>query len=183
MRGQTEPGKAEGVLMPAPVFTREQKLQAVELAAVHGPTKTAEAIKVSLETLKSWIYRDFPKEYAEFRGGKISEWRQSFAAEMEDLAQNYGEVERKALGVADRMLDDPEIDAKDVASLIKGMGAARASASNTGSRARGEPDEVHDHRISFPQLERIEAALRQAHSIEGSATDLPDRALTEGDHA
>lgn len=157
--------------MPAAVYTREQKLQAVELAAVHGLTRTAESLKVPIDTMKKWLYRDFKQEYADFRGGKQSEWRASFAAEMEDLAQNYGEVERKALEKAQALLDSGEVDARDVASLIKGMGAARASAASVGGKARGEPDEVHQHVISFPDLERLEAALRRD-TIEGTATEI-----------
>jgi hypothetical protein len=64
------------------------------------------------------------------------------------------------------------VDARDVASLLKGMGAARASAANVGSKARGEPDEVHRHVISFPDLERLEAAIRRERSIEGTATEI-----------
>jgi hypothetical protein len=153
------------------IYSREDKLKAIELAAVHGPRPTARMLKIPWNTLKTWLYESFQKEYAEFRAGKVSEWRAAFAAEMEDLAQNYGETERKALEVAQRQLDDPNIEPKDVASLIKGMGAARASASQTGAKARGEPDEIHQHQIAFPQLEAIEAALRQANVIEGSIAE------------
>lgn len=159
--------------MSASRHTREQKLQAVELAAVHGPTKTARALKIPTGTLTVWCYQDFRNEYTSFREGQISEWRRSFAAEMEDLAQNYGEVERKALDVAERLLEDPDVEAKDVASLIKGMGAARSSASSVGGKARGEPDEVVQHQINFPQLERIAAAIKQA-EIEGTAVELEE---------
>lgn len=164
--------------MAASKFTREQRLQAVELAAVHGPTKVAETLKVPLKTLRSWLDRDFPTEYSEFRAGKQSEWRAEFAAKMEDLSERYGDVEAKALDVAEKLLDDPDVEAKDVASLIKGMGAARASASATGSRARGNPDETVQHVISFPDLERIEAMLRPG-AIEGTATEVPAGELNE----
>lgn len=157
--------------MPAAVYTREQKLQAVELAAVHGPTAASQALKIKPNTLRDWCYQDFKKEYADFRSGKVSEWRTQLAAELEDLTQNYAETEALALTRARELLADPDIDAKDVASLIKGMGAARASAAAVGGKARGEPDEVHQHVISFPDLERLEAALRRD-AIEGTATEI-----------
>jgi len=157
--------------MPAAIYTREQKLQAVELAAVHGPTAASRALKIKYQTLRDWCYQDFKKEYAEFRSGKVSEWRANLAAELEDLTQNYAETERLALDRAQELLADENLDARDVASLIKGMGAARASAAATGSRARGEPDEVHQLQISFPDLEKLATAIKSSRAIEGSATE------------
>jgi hypothetical protein len=140
--------------MPAALATRDQRLQAVELAAVHGLRKTASALNMPLDTLKSWCYRDFRTEYSEFRAGKLSEWRQSFAAEMEDLQQDYAATEAKAIERAQELLDEEELDARDVASLIKGMGAARASATGTATRARGEPDHIEEHRLNFEAIEQ-----------------------------
>lgn len=156
--------------------TRDQRLQAVELAAIHGPTQVAATLGIPFDTIKSWCYRDFPTEYAEFRAGKLSEWRAKFAAEMEDLQQDYAETERLALEQAKRLLADDDIDARDVASLIKGMGAARASATGTATRARGEPDYIEEHRINFEQLEqaaeRILAKYGPNPAIEIPAEDV-----------
>ena len=104
--------------MPGSLTTREDKLKAVELSAIFGYRKVAASLNLNENTVKDWCYRYFNKEYRDFREGSQSEWRANLAAEMEDLAQNYGQVERKALEKAEEMLDDPEIDARDVASLI-----------------------------------------------------------------
>jgi hypothetical protein len=167
--------------MPAPVFTQDQKLKAVELAAIHGISKTAESLNIKRETLKTWCYVNFRSEYSEFRTGKLSDWRMEFAAEMEDLQQNYASAETMALDRALEILQatgeegDPKPDAKDVAALIKGMGAARASATTTATRARGEPDQIHEHQLNFAAVEQAAEAILAKYGpppIEGEAEEI-----------
>ena len=170
--------------MPASLATRDQRLQAVELAAVHGLRKTADALQVPYDTLRSWCYRDFRVEYSEFRTGKLSEWRQHFASEMEDLQQEYAVTEQMALEAARREIESGELEAKDLASLIKGMGAARASATGTATRARGEPDYIEEHRLNFEAVEqaaeRILAKYGPPPAIEGTAEDITSEELDAG---
>lgn len=157
-------------------YSKEARLRGVELAAIHGIAATARAMDVNYDTLKAWCYQQFRNEYSEFRAGKLSEWRQDFAAKMEDLTEHYGDVEALALEEARKQIEGGDLEAKDLASLIKGMGAARASASSVSTRARGEPDRLEEHRINVPQLEQaIEALLGRKGpppSIEGHAVEI-----------
>lgn len=144
--------------------TAEEEIRAVELAAVHGVKATAEHLGIGLKTLEGWCYRKHRKQYSEFREGKISEWRAGFAAKMEDLAEQYGDAERVAAELALKQLQSGDLDAKELAALIKSMGSSRTAAAATGSKARGEPDHKDILEINFPQLEQAMEAM-----LEGAA--------------
>lgn len=144
---------------PSSALTYEDKLRAVELAAVHGITSTAEKLGLELKTLESWCYRSHRKQYAEFREGKMSEWRSSFAAGMEDLAEKYGEAETLAVEQALKLLRSGDVDAKEIAALVKSMGSSRATAASTAHRARGDADSKSELEINFPALEQAMEAL------------------------
>lgn len=160
--------------MSALPTTREEEIRAVELAAVHGAKATADKLGIKPKTLENWCYRKYRKQYAEFREGKMSEWRSAFAANMEDLAEQYGEAEKLAVEEALKLLRSGDVDAKEIAALVKSMGSSRATAASTAHRARGEHDHKDVLEINFPQLEQaLELARQQLGDVDSTVVELP----------
>lgn len=144
-------------------YSEDFKLKALALMGARGRNAAARELGVSKATLQTWTEK-YPVEWSEaIRGRDGGDIQKELAAQFEELIEGYTEAEQKALGRALETLDDPDLDARDIAALIKAMGSSRGVAAVNARQARGEPDKSVDVNINFPQLEQAaEAILAQA---------------------
>jgi hypothetical protein len=162
---------------PPRVFTSDDEIRGLELAAKIGRNAATRQLNVSKSLFQKWTERH-PKEWSDFRAGRSSEFGKEFAAQLEDLAENYTEAEEEAIRQALEQIKTGDLDAKELAALIKAMGSSRGVAATNARQARGEPDKTLDININFPQLEQAaEAVLARATAppaIDVSSEELPD---------
>jgi transposase-like protein len=167
----------EGQLTPPPTrreprhFSDEDKQAALRLAATIGLRPASRELRLSHSLLHKWK-KEFPKLWSDLRKGNVEEFQQNFATRVEDIADEYVAAEQLAVREAVKRLkggqtvfdregnreDEVPLDAKEIAALIKAMSSARAVAVVNARALRGEPDEIHQHNISFPA---IEAAMEE----------------------
>lgn len=154
-------------------FLPEEKKAALEYAAVHGIRAAGRAFDVSHTTILSWE-DEFPELWSELRAGTEEAHKIGFARRLEDLAEGYAGVERAALERAEHLI--PGANAKELAALVKAMGSARGVATTGARTVRGDPDNVTEVQINFPQLEKaMERLLDQAEP----PLQLPNEAVKE----
>lgn len=141
-------------------YTDDEKRAALKLAARIGISAAARELGTYNKTIRR--FRDqMPEFWSELvaHADVAPARRQRQAENLEDLADAYVEREFKAVEAADRLLDGGELEAKELAALIKAMGSSRGLAT-AGARAhRGEDLQVVEHNINFAQLERAMETL------------------------
>lgn len=140
---------------PENAYPEADRLAALELASQIGMKPAARQLGLPRATLYRW--RDmYPKQWTDFNLGK--EHRLRTAENLEDLAARYTDAEHDALEKVEEMLTNGRLDPKELAALIKALGASRGVATAGAQRARGD-NQVVEHNINFPQLEQAMQAL------------------------
>lgn len=140
-------------------FTKEEKLAGLALAGARGRRAACRELGLSHSVFQRWT-EQFPKEWSEALQGRDGlEIGKSLASQFEELIEGYTEAEQVAVKRALEALEDPDIDAKEIAALIKAMGSSRGVAAVNARQARGEPDKSVDVNINFPQLEQAAEAI------------------------
>lgn len=144
--------KAHGRYLP------EEKEAALKLTAKLGITAAARELGVSRKTIQRFR-EQMPEYWSELAAGAdVAPARRQRAAEsLEDLADAYVEREHEAIVRAEKLIKTA--DAKELAALMRGMGASRGLAT-VGARAyRGEDVQHVEHNINFDALERAAEAI------------------------
>lgn len=143
-------------------YTKEFKLQALALAGARGRSAAIRELGLSSSTFQNWT-QEFPKEWSEALGDRSADSiAKNLAIQFEELVEGYTEAEQKAITKALDILDEQDLDAKEIAALIKSMGSSRGVAAVNARQARGEPDKSVDVNINFPQLEQAAEAILAA---------------------
>jgi hypothetical protein len=158
-------------------FPVEVKLKALELAAAIGFRPAGERLKIEEATIRSWSkHPDFAERWSEFRRVNAPKWRARAAEKLEDLVDEYGELQAKALRRANEEVD--ELPAKDVGNFLRSVAWAQSSAADQAGRLRGQPTQVVEHRVNSEQLEAsMQRLLSEA--VDSTAEEIVPEALEE----
>jgi transposase-like protein len=154
-------------------YTQEQQLAGLELAATIGIYAAARELQVSPTTLYRW-QRNHPKELSDMRAGEKEAFKHGFAQRLEDLADKYTEAEDQALEKVIEKIEAGNLDAKELAALIKAMGSSRGVATVGARATRGEDQQNSTLNINFPNLEAAMERLLGGPApaaIEATATE------------
>jgi hypothetical protein len=139
-------------------YTEDEKRAALRLAVRLGISGAARELHITRKTLHR--FRDqMPEYWSELlQSPEAAPQRKQRSAEsLEDLSDAYVEREFEAVERAGELIS--EADPKELAALIKAMGASRHGAT-IGARAhRGEDIQVVEHNINFAALEAAAAAI------------------------
>ena len=155
-------------------YSDEEIRAGLELAATTNILSASKELHVGRATIYRWINR-FPELWSDLNAGREKP-QYGFGDQLERLAERYTEAEHEALDKVDKLLEESEqLDAKELAALIKAMGSSRAVAA-AGARAEKGQHDVIEHQINFPQLEQAMAALleqtAQPPAIPATATEI-----------
>lgn len=160
---------------PRKRFTEDQKKQALLLGASIGRNGAVRELGISKSTFHRWT-EQFPRVWSDAIAKRDTEFQKQIASQFEDLAENYTEAEQAAISAALEQIQTGDLDAKELAALIKAMGSSRGLASVNARQARGEPDKSIDINVNFPALEAAaEAILDRAPpppAIESTAVEV-----------
>lgn len=160
---------------PRPVYSDADKRAALELAAAVGRRAAIRQLGISSSTFQRWT-EELPELWSSLRAGDRDAQRLGFAQRLEDLAESYTAAEFEALERAEKLL--PKANAKELAALMKAMGASRGLATVGARAARGEDAERHEITIDFPQIEAVMERLLGG-APEQPALTVPNEAVKE----
>lgn len=156
-------------------YLPQEKESALRLTAKIGITAAARELGLDRKTIARFR-EQMPEFWSELmaNGDVAPSRRQRQAESLEDLADAYTEREFEALSRAEKLIKTAS--AKELAALMRAMGASRGLAT-VGARAhRGEDVQQVDHNINFPALEQAAMAILERApkppSIEGSLTEI-----------
>lgn len=138
-------------------YTDDEKKAALQLAAKIGNAPAARQLTIGRESLRRWR-----EEFPEFWSGLLvasdaPQRRQRAAENLEDLSDAYTEREFEALQRAEKLIKTA--DGKELAALMRAMGASRGLATAHARGYRGEDAQVIEHNINFEALERAAQAI------------------------
>lgn len=160
-------------------YTLDEQRAALELTARIGITAAAEELGLARTTIarfKRWN----PELWSELLATPDAhpERRRRSAENLEDLAEAYTQREFEAIKRAEKLIKTA--DGKELAALMRAMGASRGLAT-AGARAyRGEDVQTVEHNINFAALEQAaEAILARAPRPPELPTQVPN--LAESD--
>lgn len=141
---------------PQKRYTDEEKLAALELGAAVGRNAACRQLGISKASFQNWT-EEFPEHWSNLRAGDRDAQKHGFAQRLEDLAEQYTSLEFEALARAEKLIKTA--DPKELAALIRAMGASRGVA-NVGARGlRGEDAQHLEIDINFPAIEAAAAAV------------------------
>lgn len=156
-------------------YPEEFQRAALELAAVVGIRAAGRQLHISKTSITRWV-EDHAEYWSELRSGNVEAQKVGFAQRLEDLAENYTATEQDAIERAQELLADGDLDAKELAALIKALGSSRGVATAGARAIRGEDRTAQEVNVNFPQLERAMEAL-----LNGAAPPpLPTTNLADG---
>lgn len=139
-------------------YSEDFKLKALKLGAARGRRTAIRELGISSASFQTWTER-YPKEWSEALAERDAEIGKELAIQFEELIEGYTEAEQKAIGKVLAKLDDDDLDAKELAALVKALGSSRGVAAVNARQARGEPDKTVDVNVNFPQLEQAAEAI------------------------
>ena len=158
--------------MPPRDYTVDFVDKALELAAAIGQRPAARQLEIPYETLKAWTkHPDNAERWSELRRLNAPKWRARAAVPLEDLVDEYAELQAKALKKAGKAVD--EMDPKDVGNFLRSIAWAQSSAADQANRLRGHATHVHEHRIT--DVTRLDAAMEQLR-LEAAKADVDSTA-------
>lgn len=144
--------------MGAAHYSLEEQKAALDLTAKIGITAAARELGTTRKTINR--FRHWNPEYWSdlMAASDAAPARRTRTAEsLEDLADAYTEREFEALERAEKLIKTA--DGKELAALMRAMGASRHAAT-AGARAhRGEDAQVIEHNINFEALERASQVI------------------------
>jgi transposase-like protein len=161
-------------------FSEEDKQAALRLAATIGLRAASRELDISKSVLHNWK-KAYPQLWSDLRAGNVDKYQQNFANRLEELADEYADVEalaareafkriKKGQTVLDNdgeLVENVPLDAKELAALIKALSSGRANAVLNTRAVRGEPTERIEHTLNIPALETaMEQLLAQAPPVK-----------------
>lgn len=138
-----------------PNYSDEEKKKALELGAAVGRNAAVRKLGISKASFQRWT-EEFPEFWSDLRSDRPAQ-KSRVAQNLEDLADSYTSMEFEALERAEKLIKTA--DPKELAALIKAMGASRGVATVGARGYRGEDAQVIEHTIDFPALEKAAAAI------------------------
>lgn len=142
------------------LYSDDEKRAALKLAAQIGIRAAARELGTYPPTIRRFR-EQMPEYWSDLvaAGDVSAERRRRTAQDLEDLADAYVEREFNALEVADKLIEDDELDAKGLAALMRAMGASRGLATAGARGYRGEDVQTVEHNINFAALEMAAQAI------------------------
>ena len=141
---------------PRPDYTDDEKKAALELGAAVGRNAAVRKLGISKASFQAWT-EQFPEYWSDLRSGDREAQKHGFAQSLEDLAAQYTALEFQALERAEKLIKTA--DPKELAAMMKAMGASRGVATVGARGYRGEDTQHVEHDINFPALEAAAAAI------------------------
>lgn len=155
---------------PGVPVSEEDAKAALVLAAQIGTRAASRELGHSATSITNWKRR-YPQFWSNLIGETTTEQvAERLANRVDEIADLYADVEVEAIDRAAKLL--PRADGKETAALLKAISQGRTTAVSTSGRLRGEPDERHEHTISFTQLENALARFEEL--AAPSAPELPE---------
>lgn len=137
-------------------YSEAEVKAALELAAAVGRNAAVRQLGISKSGFQAWTER-YPQYWSDLQSGDRQAQKRRIAGNLEDLADQYTALEFEALERAEKLIKTA--DAKELAGLIKAMGASRGLATVGARATRGEDVEHVEHTHNFPLLEQAAAAI------------------------
>lgn len=137
---------------PAKTYTDGEKRAALELAASIGLKPAAAQLGISNASIFRWRNEMTPYWHSLVTGDENAR-QHKIADNLEDLAAAYTEAEREAITQAYEKLEAGDLDAKELAALIKAMGSSRGVAAAGARNIRGSDQPNFTLNINFADLE------------------------------
>jgi hypothetical protein len=158
-------------------YPPEVKEKALELAAAIGIVAAGERLDIPFQSIHRWTqHPDYSERWVELRRVNAPKWRARAAVKLENLVDEYGELQAKALRRANEEVD--ELPAKDVGNFLRSVAWAQSTAADQAGRLRGQPAQIVEHRVNSEQLEAsMQRLLSEA--VDSTAEEVPPEALEE----
>lgn len=157
-------------------YSEGEQLSTLRMAARIGVTATARELGMGRATIarfKTW----HPEYWSDLISGQdvAPARKQRQAEDLEDLADAYTEREFEALQRAEKLIKTA--NSKELAALMRAMGASRGLATVGARGHRGEDVQRVEHNINFAQLEKAAEAILN----RGYAPELPLQVTNEAE--
>jgi hypothetical protein len=161
-------------------YTPELKDKALELAASIGLKAAGTQLGVPWQTIQTWAkHPDNAERWSELRRIHAPAWRARAAIPLEDLVDEYGELQAKTLRKAAKLVDEDKLEPKDVGNFLRSIAWAQNSAGTQANQLRGHATHVTEHRIV--DVAKLDAAMEQLaleaaktpYDVESSAEEIP----------
>lgn len=139
-------------------YSEDEQRSALRLAARVGMNAASRELGIARATIAR--FKTYQPEYwSDLAAGQdvAPKRRQRQAEDLEDLADAYTEREFEALQRAEKLIKTA--DGKELAALMRAMGASRGLATAGARGHRGEDTQHVEHNINFAQLEQAAQAI------------------------
>lgn len=146
--------------MGAAHYTPDEQRAALELTAKLGITAASRELGITRKTINRFKHWN-PELWSDLiaaPGAHVSR-RSRTAESLEELADAYTEREFEALDRAEKLIKTA--DGKELAALMRAMGASRGVAHANSRAYRGEDVQHVEHNINFAALEMAAQAILQ----------------------
>jgi hypothetical protein len=139
-------------------YSPAEQEAALRLAARIGVTAAARELGIAKSTINRFRHWN-PELWSDLISGQevATNRRQRTAESLEDLAEAYTEREFEALQRAEKLIKTA--DGKELAALMRAMGASRGVAHANSRAYRGEDVQTVEHNINFAALEQAAQAI------------------------
>jgi hypothetical protein len=134
----------------------EEKKAALEFTISYGVSAAAKEFGVARKTIWNW-QQEFPEYWSSLRAGDREVQKQHFAQRLEDLSEHYSALELEALARAETLIK--KADPKELAALIRAMGASRGVSAAGARSFRGDDAQRLEIDVNFPMLEAAANAI------------------------
>jgi hypothetical protein len=144
--------------VPGGRYTEEEIERGLEALAVCGGSTrrasrelAARGLEIPHPTLQDWktLHAD---RYQRMRDEVVPRIHGKLAEESEDLAREYGEVEREAIAILRERL--PELRPHEGGNALRNLATSRAISIDKASVLRGRPTRITEHRSADEILEK-----------------------------
>lgn len=152
-----------------------------ELAVCSGSAKSAareleaKGLKIPASTLEGWK-RTHADRYAVVRLEVVPRIHSKMAEECEDLAIEYGQVERE---IIERFREElPNLKAGEAANAMRNAATSKAIAVDKASLLRGKPTSRVEHRGVEETIRKLvgQGVIEVEYDVDGTAEELPPAA-------
>ncbi len=152
-------------------YTPELKDKALELAATVGYRAASKQLDVAWQTIQGWAKHPANVErWAELRRNNAPVWRSRAAATMEELVDEYTDLEAHALTKAKGAFD--QLEPRDVGNFLRSVAVAKGVTADHVGKLRGQPTHIIEQRADPAQLEK--AMMKLLESVDSTAEDITD---------
>ncbi len=152
-------------------YTPELKDKALELAAVIGYRPASLQLDIAWQTIQGWAkHPDYVERWAELRRNNAPVWRSRAAATMEELVDEYTDLEAHALTKAKGAFD--QLEPRDVGNFLRSVAVAKGVTADHISKLRGQPTHIIEQRADPAQLEKAMLAILD--TVNSDAVELDD---------